>query len=69
MEYKRLGDYIEPVDERNSKLEVKLSQGISNDKYFQEPRQVAENSAADKIVRKGYFAYNRATLPKDRPWP
>ena len=61
MEYKRLGDYIEPVDERNSKLEVKLSQGISNDKYFQEPRQVAENSAADKIVRKGYFAYNRAT--------
>ena len=61
MEYKRLGDYIEPVDERNSKLEVKLSQGISNDKYFQEPRQVAENSAADQIVRKGYFAYNRAT--------
>ena len=61
MKYKRLGEYIEPVDERNSKLEVKLSQGISNDKYFQEPRQVAENSAADKIVRKGYFAYNRAT--------
>lgn len=61
MEYKRLGDYIEPIDERNSKLEVKLSQGISNDKYFQEPRQVAENSAADKIVRKGFFAYNRAT--------
>ena len=61
MEYKRLGDFIEPIDERNSKLEVKLSQGISNDKYFQEPRQVAENSAADKIVRKGYFAYNRAT--------
>ncbi len=61
MEYKRLGDYIESVDERNSKLEVKLSQGISNEKYFQEPRQVAENSAADKIVRQGYFAYNRAT--------
>lgn len=61
MEYKRLGDYIEPIDERNSKLEVKLSQGISNEKYFQEPRQVAENSAADKIVRQGFFAYNRAT--------
>ncbi len=61
MEYKRLGDYIEPVDERNSKLEIKLSQGISNEKYFQNPRQVAENSAADKIVRRGYFAYNRAT--------
>jgi type I restriction enzyme S subunit len=61
MEYKRLGDYIEPVDERNSKLEIKLSQGICNEKYFQDPRQVAENSAADKIVRRGYFAYNRAT--------
>ena len=61
MEYKRLGEYIEPVDERNSKLEIKLSQGICNEKYFQDPRQVAENSAADKIVRQGYFAYNRAT--------
>lgn len=61
MDYKRLGEYIEPVDERNSKLEIKLSQGICNEKYFQDPRQVAENSAADKIVRRGYFAYNRAT--------
>ena len=61
MEYNRLGDYIEPVDERNSKLEIKLSQGICNEKYFQDPRQVAENSTADKIVRQGYFAYNRAT--------
>ena len=61
MEYKRLGEYIEPVDERNSKLEIKLSQGICNEKYFQDPRQVAENSAADKIVRRGDFAYNRAT--------
>jgi type I restriction enzyme S subunit len=61
MEYKRLGNYIEPIDERNSELKIKLSQGINNNKYFQEPRQVAENSAADKIVRRGYFAYNRAT--------
>lgn len=59
--YKRLGDYIEPVDERNSDLSVKLSQGICNNKYFITPRQVAENSANDKIVRKGQFAYNRAT--------
>jgi len=61
IDYKRLGDYIEPIDERNNKLEVKLSQGINNNKYFQAPKQVAENSAADKIVRQGYFAYNRAT--------
>lgn len=59
--YRRLGDYIEVVEARNRDLTVKLSQGICNLKYFQDPRQVAENSAADKIVRKGWFAYNRAT--------
>ncbi len=59
--YKRLGNYIEEVEERNRDLSVKLSQGICNLKYFQTPRQVAENSAADKIVRTGWFAYNRAT--------
>lgn len=59
--YKRLGDYIEAVEERNCDLSITLSQGICNLKYFQDPRQVAENSAADKIVRKGWFAYNRAT--------
>ena len=56
-----LGRYIAESDERNSTLEVKLSQGISNLKYFQEPKQVAENSRSDKIVRNGQFAYNRAT--------
>lgn len=59
--YRRLGDYIEEVEERNRTLSVKLSQGICNLKYFQNPRQVAENSSADKIVRRGWFAYNRAT--------
>ena len=59
--YKRLGDYIEPIDERNTSLQVKLSQGICNNKYFITPRQVAENSANDKIVRTGHFAYSRAT--------
>ena len=57
----KLGDYIEECDERNSDLSVTLSQGISNLKYFQTPKQVAENSRSDKIVRKGQFAYNRAT--------
>ncbi|MBO5427150.1 MAG: restriction endonuclease subunit S [Prevotella sp.] len=59
--YKRLGEFIEEVEERNRDLLVTLSQGICNQKYFQNPRQVAVNSAADKIVRKGWFAYNRAT--------
>lgn len=56
-----LGKYIEEKDERNSDLSVALSQGIANTKVFQEPKQVSVNSKSDKIVRKGHFAYNRAT--------
>lgn len=56
-----LGKYIEPKDERNTNLEIRLSQGISNLKRFQDPKQVAANTASDKIVRHGQFAYNRAT--------
>ena len=59
--YKRLGDYIQAVDERNTHGLIKLAQGIGNNKYFQNPKQVAENSSNDNIVRQGYFAYNRAT--------
>ena len=56
-----LGESIESCDERNSDNSVTLSQGISNNKYFQTPKQVAENSKNDKIVRRGSFAYNKAT--------
>ena len=61
MEYKRLGDCIRPVDVRNRDLKVNLSQGICNAKYFQDPKQVAENPETHKVVRTGQFAYNRAT--------
>ena len=56
-----LGNFIAESDERNSYLEIQLSQGISNMKEFQDPKQVAANSKSDKIVRRGQFAYNRAT--------
>ena len=56
-----LNDFIEPIDERNTNLEISLSQGISNEKLFTNPKQTAVNSKSDKIVRKGNFAYNRAT--------
>ena len=59
--YRRLGDYIEPYSEKNTGLKVCLSQGINNNKYFQTPRQVAQNSENDQIVRRGQFAYNKAT--------
>ena len=56
-----IGPYIEEIDERNSDLKIKLSQGIANTKVFQDPKQVSVNSRSDKIVRTGCFAYNRAT--------
>ena len=58
---KEIGPYLEECDERNSDLKIKLSQGIANTKVFQDPKQVAENSKSDKIVRTGCFGYNRAT--------
>lgn len=56
-----LAPYIVPIDERNSDLEVKLAQGITISKEFADPKQVASAEKNAKIVRKGQFAYNRAT--------
>lgn len=56
-----IGEFIEEIDERNADLKIKLSQGIANTKVFQDPKQVSVNSKSDKIVRHGYFGYNRAT--------
>ena len=61
MPVEKLGPYIRPCDERNSDLKIKLAQGITNDKEFATPKQVAEAETSAKIVRKGQFAYNRAT--------
>lgn len=58
---RRLGEFIEECDERNTELKIKLSQGVANSKVFQTPKQVAANARGDKIVRSGQFAYNRAT--------
>ena len=61
MKCEKIGPYIRPCDERNSDLKIKLAQGITNDKEFATPKQVAEAETSAKIVRKGQFAYNRAT--------
>ena len=61
MPVEKIGLYIRPCDERNSNLKIKLAQGITNDKEFATPKQVAEAETSAKIVRKGQFAYNRAT--------
>ena len=57
----KIGNYIEPRDERNSELKIKLAQGITNDKHFATPKQVAQIETNAKIVRRDQFAYNRAT--------
>lgn len=56
-----IGPYIAPVDERNTNSEVTLAQGITIDKVFASPKQVAAAEKSAKIVRRGQFAYNRAT--------
>lgn len=56
-----IGPYIKPCDERNSELEITLAQGITIDKKFANPKQVAAAERSAKIVRRGQFAYNRAT--------
>jgi type I restriction enzyme S subunit len=61
MPCEKIGPYIRPCDERNSDLKIKLAQGITNEKEFASPKQVAEAETSAKIVRKGQFAYNRAT--------
>lgn len=61
--YKKLGAYIEPVNQLNDGLEVEELLGISNNKYFQNSHTntIGIDLATYRIVRTGQFAYNRAT--------
>lgn len=61
--YKRLGPYIEPVNQLNDGMEVKQLLGISNQKFFQNSHTntIGIDLTTYRIVRTGQFAYNRAT--------
>ncbi len=61
--YKKLGAYIEPINQLNDGMEVEELLGISNNKYFQNSHTntIGIDLATYRIVRKGQFAYNRAT--------
>jgi len=61
--YKRLGDYIVPCDEKNTGNIIKKLQGISNQKYFQKSHTntIGVDLEKYRIVRTGQFAFNRAT--------
>ncbi len=57
--YKKLGDYIKPVDVRNADLKVSHLLGLSIEKHFIE--SIANTIGTDfskyKIVKKGQFTY------------
>ncbi|MCD8150307.1 MAG: restriction endonuclease subunit S [Clostridiales bacterium] len=61
--YKKLGDYIQPVDKRNRDLSVSRLLGVSISKQFIE--SIANTVGTDfsnyKIVREGQFAYGPVT--------
>ena len=61
--YKKLGNYIQPVDVRNSDLKVSHLLGLSIEKCFIE--SIANTIGTDfrpyKIVKKGQFAYGPVT--------
>lgn len=61
--YRKLGDYIQPVDVRNSDLKVSRLLGLSIEKCFIE--SIANTIGTDfrpyKIVKKGQFAYGPVT--------
>ena len=61
--YKKLGDYIAPTGSLNNGMEVDNLLGISNAKYFQKAKTniIGIDLEKYRIVRKGQFAFNRAT--------
>jgi type I restriction enzyme, S subunit len=61
--YKRLGDYIEPCNEKNTGNLIKELRGISNQKFFQKAKTntIGIDLSKYRVVRKGQFAFNRAT--------
>ncbi len=65
--YKRLGDYIRPVDVRNSDFGVDCLLGINIKKEFMP--SVANVSATDlskyKIIKKGQFVYSAMQVGRD----
>ena len=69
--FKRLGDYIQLVDERNSDLEVDALLGINITKNYMPT--VANTTDLDlskyKIVRKGRFACNIMHVGRDECFP
>ena len=71
MEYKRLGDYIRPVDVRNRDLTVTEPMGINIDKYFMPSvaNVIGTDLSAYKLVSKNQFACNLMHVGRDEKIP
>lgn len=69
--YKRLGDYIELVDERNKDLSINLLLGLSISKQFipSVANTVGTNMKNYKIIRKGQFACSIMQVRRDGKMP
>ena len=63
LSYKRLGDFIEPVDEFNVGNQIEQLLGISNKKHFQKSQTntIGIDLSKYRVVRDNHFAFNRAT--------
>ncbi len=71
MEYKRLGDYIRPVDVRNRELKVTNPMGINIDKHFMPSvaNVIGTDLSAYKLVCKNQFACNLMHVGRDEKIP
>lgn len=71
MNYKRLGDYIKLVDERNSDLKIKLLLGLSINKIFipSVANIIGSDMANYKIIRKNQFACSLMQVRRDKKMP
>lgn len=57
---KKIGPYIEEIDERNKNNNIKLLQGFCMSGDFIEPRRVSIDPTSLKVLRSGQMIYNRA---------
>lgn len=71
LNYKRLGDYIELIDERNKNLSINLLLGLSISKQFipSVANTVGTNMKNYKIIRKGQFACSIMQVRRDGKMP
>ena len=69
--YKRIGNYIELVDERNTELNIDLLLGLSISKQFipSVANTIGTNMKNYKIIRKGQFACSIMQVRRDGKMP